>query len=35
MYNNGASIVEKLIKIRDNALVIKKYLFQFICIKSR
>ncbi len=35
MYDNSASIVEKLIKIRDNALVIKKYLFQFISIKSR
>ena len=35
MYKIDASIVEKIIKIRDNALVIKKYLFQFICIKSR
>ncbi len=35
MNNNGASIVEKFIKIRDNALVIKKHFIQFICIKSK
>ncbi|GIT72547.1 MAG: hypothetical protein Ct9H300mP28_23610 [Pseudomonadota bacterium] len=35
MNNNGASIVEKFIKIRDNALVIKKHFIQFICIKNK
>ena len=35
MYNNGASIVEKFIKIRDNVLVIKKHFIQFICINNK
>ena len=34
MNNNGASIVEKFIKIEDNALVIKKHFIQLICIKN-
>jgi len=34
MYKSGASIVEKLIKIRDNALEIKKYLFQIYLYKK-
>ena len=34
MYNNGASVLEKLIKIRDNALVIKK-VFIAICLYKK